>query len=451
MIAVIGGGIAGLTAALELSSHGERVVVYEAAPGLGGQAGTFEVEGARLERFYHHLFTADLDMIDLVRQLGIQDRLLWVQPRMGLFHAGQVRQFGTIGSLLALPYLSLADKLRFGVVTLFLMRLNRYQVFEGVPAWDWMRGAAGPNLFDVVWGPLLEAKFSRYAHDASMVWLWGKLALRGASRRSGKELLGYFNLSFQVLIDALGQRLRRQGVELHTSSPVEEVRPEADGRLVVRLEGRERTFDRVILALHNRDVPRLAPSLPGSYRADLGRITYEAACCLVLSLHHPLSNIYWMNISDPTLPFTAIVEHTNFMPPERYNGRHIVYLSRYMPPDDPLLSLSKEDLLATYQPHLVKVQPRFRPDWVHQSWLFKDSQAQPIITTNYGRLRPPFTTPIPNLYLANTTQIYPEDRGTNYAARLGRQVAALLLGRSAATSYVPMIGTGRKPEAFIVR
>src|SRR5690348_4260048 len=137
-MAVVGGGIGGLTAALELARHGHGVTLYEAAPAWGGQAGTFQVEGAPLERFYHHLFTADLDMIDLVQQLGISDKMLWIQPRMGLYHAGQVHDFGTPASLLAFPHMGLLDKVRFGLVTLFLMRFNRYGVFEGTSAWDWM-------------------------------------------------------------------------------------------------------------------------------------------------------------------------------------------------------------------------------------------------------------------------------------------------------------------------
>jgi len=445
-IAVVGGGIAGLAAAYELSKRQHEVSLYEAAPGLGGQAGTFEVEGARLERFYHHLFMADLDMIDLVHEIGLDGKLLWVQPRMGLFHAGRVHEFGTPESLLRFPHLSLLAKARFALATLFLMKFNRYQLFEGVTAWSWLRRAVGRQAFDVVWGPMLQAKFSDYARQASMVWFWGKIALRGASRSGGKERLGYFNLSFQVLIDRLQACLEQQGVRIHLNKPVQEVKPREDGRLDVDGE----TFDRVAMALHNRDFIRMVPALPSQYVQQLQQIRYEGGSCLLLSLEQPLSSIYWMNISAPDLPFTAIVEHTNFMPPERYGGKHIVYLSRYMPPDDPLFSVSKEELLAIYEPHLRKINPAFEPSWIRESWLFRDSQAQPIITVGYQRLQPAFTTPIPGLYLINTTQIYPEDRGTNYAVRLGRQVAALILGRSASKRYVPMIGTGKRPEPFLV-
>ncbi len=443
-IAVVGGGIAGLTAAYELSKAGHAVTLYDAAPTLGGQAATFEVEGARLERFYHHLFMADLDMIDLVDEIGIQDKLLWIQPRMGLFHAGRVHNFGTAQSLLAFPHLGLTAKVRFALATLFLMKFNRYQLFEGTTAWSWLRKAVGRQAFDVVWGPMLQAKFSDYARQASMVWFWGKIALRGASRSGGKERLGYFNLSFQVLIDALEQKLTEHGVTINVSHPISEVRSCDSGR--VEVDGAP--FDSVVMALHNRDFLRLVPSLPAAYVDQLKQIQYEGGSCLLLSLEHPLSRIYWMNISAPDMPFTAIVEHTNFMPPERYRGKHIVYLSRYMRPDDPLFSLSKEELLALYEPHLKKINPAFDHSWIRESWLFRDSQAQPIITVGYQQLEPAYTTPIPNLYLINTTQIYPEDRGTNYAVRLGRQVAALMLGTSSSERYVPMIGTGKRPEPF---
>src|SRR6266571_513076 len=199
---------------------------------------------------------------------------------------------------------------------------------------------------------MLQAKVSIYARDASRVWFWGKVALRGASRSAGKERLGYFNLSFQVLIDALQAQLERQGVRLRIGCPIQEVRPLDDGRLSVRIEGEEQTFDQAVVAIHNRDFLRIVPSLPADYVQRLQQIKYEGGSCLLLSLEQPLSPIYWMNISAPDLPFTAIVEHTNFMPPERYGGKHIVYLSRYMAPDDPLFGVTKEELLAIYEPHL---------------------------------------------------------------------------------------------------
>jgi protoporphyrinogen oxidase len=449
--AVIGGGVAGLTAAYELSKRGHKVTLYEAAPGLGGQAATFEVvEGAPVERFYHHLFTADLDMKSLIDEIGLEDRMLWISPKMGLFHKDQVHEFGTPKSLLAFPHLSLLAKARFGLATLFLMKFNRHQVFEGTSAWDWLRKVVGREAFDVVWGPMLRAKFSTFAADASMVWFWAKIALRGASRDSGKEKLGYFNLSFQVLIDALRAKLEQQGVEIHTACPVEEVQPLPDGQLCVRVEGQQRPFDTALLALHNRDFLRMVPSLPEDYRTQIGRIRYEAGSCLLLCLERSLSPIYWMNISDPDMPFTAIVQHTNFMPPERYGGKHVVYLSRYMAADDPLMALSKDELLANYLPHLKKINPAFEESWIRESWLFKDSQAQPIITVGYKTLQPAYTTPIKNLYLINTSQIYPEDRGTNYAVRMARQVVALMLGKSSADRYQPMIGTGAKPQASVI-
>ncbi|MDE3077963.1 MAG: FAD-dependent oxidoreductase, partial [Chloroflexota bacterium] len=334
-----------MTAALELSKHGQQVSLFEAAPALGGQAGTFAVEGARLERFYHHLFMSDLDMIDLVEQLELRSRLLWVRPKMGLYHQGQVHEFGTASSLLRLPYLSLWDKFRFGLVTLFLMRFNRYELFERSTAWDWLSRAVGRRAFAVVWGPMLEAKFSRYSRQASMVWFWGKVAVRGASRQSGQERLGYFNLSFQVLIDALEQRLTSQGVEIRTSCPVRELRPQPDGQLQLQLDGQARSYDKVVMALHNRDFLRMTPSLPDEYVRQLRRIEYEGASCLLLSLERSLSPIYWMNISAPDMPFTAVIEHTNFMPPERYNGKHVVYLSRYLAADDPMFGFSQDEFL----------------------------------------------------------------------------------------------------------
>ncbi len=444
-IGVIGGGFAGLTAAYELLKRGHAVDVYEAAPFWGGQAATLEIEGTRIERFYHHFFTSDVEMQDLMAELGISHRLQWRTSRMGFYQDGRIWDFVTPRDLMRFGPLKPWNRIRIGLVTLYLQRVRDWKKFEAVTAKEWLIRATGKEAFQKVWGAQLRAKFGNMADEIGMVWFWGKIYLRFRSRQGlTKEVLGYPEGSFQIIIDALADALRRLGCGLHSSSPVQRVvvRPGPDGPEVAGLQvGNEvRPYDAVIATVPNFLFPRLVPELPESYRSLLSRVPYQAALVMLVKMTHPLSHIYWMNIGDLTMPFVGIIEHTNFVPPELYGGKHILYISNYLAKDSPLLAMEAAELLDRFLPHLQRINPRLQPEWIEEYWVFREASAQPVITTNYSSIMPPMETPVSGLYLANTTQIYPEDRGTNYAVRLGRQVAQRLLERAAQRGTVTVLG-----------
>jgi protoporphyrinogen oxidase len=429
-VGIIGGGIAGLTAAYRLQQRGHEVAVYEALPFLGGQAGTFEVGGGRLEVFYHHLFSGDTHVISLIDEMGLGDRLSWRDSKVGFYYGGRVYNFVTPGDLLRFRPVSLPNRLRLGLVGLYLRRQKDWRRYEGITARDWIRRWAGKRNYEVVWGPLLRGKFGSRAGDVGMVWFWGKIFLRFASRGGGvaqKEKLGYLMGSFGLLTDELARRLKESGARLETGRPVERILVE-DGRAVgIQLAGGETALhDAVIATVPNRPFQEMAPFLPDSYAALLKKVQYQWATCLVLALKESLSPIYWMNISDPEIPFVGAIEHTNYIEPSHYGGLRVLYLSNYVEESSPIASMSIDDLCAHYLPHLTKINPAFSPDWVVDRWLFKDPAGQPVITTNYGASIPDHRTPVPGLYLANTTQIYPEDRGLNYSVRLGEIIAELV-------------------------
>lgn len=436
-VGIIGGGIAGLTAAYRLQQLGHQVAVYEARPFLGGQAGTFEVGGERLEVFYHHLFRSDTHVISLIDEMGLGERLSWRDSKVGFYYGGRVYDFVTPMDLLRFRPVSLVDRVRLGLVGLYLRRQKDWRRFEGVTAREWIRRWAGKRNYEVVWGPLLRGKFGSRADDVGMVWFWGKIFLRFASRGGGvaqKEKLGYLMGSFGLLTDELSRRLREGGARLETGRPVEQIVVQ-DGRASgVRLAGGETALhDAVIATVPNGPLLQMAPYLPDSYAALLQKVQYQWATCLVLALKESLSRIYWMNISDPEIPFVGAIEHTNYIEPSHYGGKHILYLSNYVEESSPVTGMSIEEISAHYLPHLTKINPAFSPDWVTERWLFKDPAGQPVITTNYGGSIPDHRTPVPGLYLANTTQIYPEDRGLNYSVRLGETIARLVSDDQRAT------------------
>jgi protoporphyrinogen oxidase len=430
-IGIIGGGIAGLSAAYELGKKGHKVAVFEKEAELGGQAATFEVAGERLERFYHHIFSSDIDIRQLIDELGLGERVVWMDSKVGFLHQGRIYDFVTSWDLLRFRPVGWMDRVRLGLVALYLRRNKNWSQLEGRTAQEWMTKYAGRRNYNIVWGPLLKNKFGASADEVGMVWLWGKIHLRFASRDKGRERLGYLRGSFGLIIDALEKEILANGGEIHISAPVNKIMVEDEkGEKAVGLQiGKEvHPFDGVIATVPSPTFLGMLPQLPTDYARKLEGVRYQAAVCLVLTLNRPLSHIYWLNISDPTIPFVAVVEHTNFVDPSNYGGKRIVYISNYVSKDSPLYQLNADELLTEYLPHLRKVNPRFDPSWIEEYFLFREEAGQPVITRGYSSQIPEHRTPIPHLYLANTTQIYPEDRGMNYSVRLGLKISGVVAG-----------------------
>lgn len=428
-IGIVGGGIAGLTAAYRLAQAGFDVTLWERASKFGGQAGVLDVEGGKLEYFYHHLFQSDAEITGLMHELGFGDRLAWLPSNVGYFADGAIFPLNGAKDLLLLPILPFHDRLRVGLVTAYLQRVKNWKPYENVTAKSWLTRALGERAYSRTFGAQLDAKFGRYADQIAMVWFWGKIWLRTTSRRSPLEgeKLGYPIGSFQIIIDALVDGARSAGATLISGTGPTALTKNDDGEWTVEFDGApSQQFQAIIGSVPSPIFARLAPQLPEDYRRKLLSLEYEAAVVVLLEMDRRLSDIYWMNIADPSMPFTAIIEHTNFVAPGNYDGKHYVYLSKYLEPDDPYFTMSEEDVIASYLPHLRKVNKAFDRDWISRYWVFRERAAQPIITLNYSERLPEHRTPLPGLYLANTSQIYPEDRGTNYSVRLGNQIAKLV-------------------------
>ncbi len=428
-IAVVGAGLAGLTAALRLSQAGQRVTVFERYARPGGLARVLEVGGEPLEAFYHHLFTSDGVYVALAEELGVADLIDWLPSRMGIWTAGRLWDFGTPQSLLRFRPLSLVDKIRFALSTLLLQRSRDPSRFENVTASEWIQRHQGRRVWHTIWGPLFEQKFAEDADKVAMVWLWGKLNLRGKSRSASGigERLGYMRGSFARLVEALEARLEDGGTELHLSEAVQRV--DHDGkRFTLRTRGGTWTADRVVVATPVPDYLEIAGHLLDTgERTSLAALRATGAICTILELEHSLTPYYWLNIADPEMPFGGLIEHTNYIPRQRYGGRHVLYISNYLFPDHPLYRASKSEILASYLPALVRVNPSFEPDWILKSHHFRAEYAQPVVPIGYRAQIPSFRSTVVGLYLCTMAQIFPEDRGQNYAVAYGDKVARVVL------------------------
>jgi protoporphyrinogen oxidase len=425
-VVVIGAGFCGLAAGYELAKRGVRVTIFERDAEIGGLAGSFAVNGGRLEKFYHHWFTSDRHILQLVEELGTRNRIVHRFTSTGMYYANEFFRLSSPLDLLRFEPLPLIDRLRLGWLALRVRRVADWRQLESLTAAEWLRRMGGAEVYRVVWEPLLRGKFGEYAEEVGAVWFWNKLALRGSSRgRRGAEQLAYYRGGFATLADQLAAAIRELGGTIHTSTPVHALAVSRQRAVGVAMSGQVVEADAVIATPALPVIADLvAPHAPKEYVTTLRRIRYLANVCLVLQLDRSLSDTYWLNVNDPAFPFVGVIEHTNFEPPASYGGRHIVYLSKYLPESAELFNMADAALLEYTLPHLQRMFPEFRREWIKTYHVWRARYSQPVVERHYSRLVPAHDTPLANLYIATMAQIYPEDRGTNYAIREGRKVGA---------------------------
>jgi protoporphyrinogen oxidase len=425
-VAVIGGGFTGLAAALDLATAGAKPVVLEAAPEVAGLAASFQVGGERLDAFYHHWFRSDHDIIELIEELGLAANLVWHASSTGLRYRGRTYRLSSPMDVLRFSPLGLRDRFRLGLLVLQVRRIKDWRVLEGLTARDWLIGLCGRRVFEIVWEPLLVGKFGSYADIVSAVWFWKKLALRGGSRTSGgRESLGYYRGSFQALAEAIAGEIRARGGEILTNAAVRSVEVRDRRACGVVTDAGTIAADAILATPALPVVARLIePYVSTEYVKKLRAIEYLANVCLVLELDSQLSPVYWLNVNDAGFPFVGVIEHTNFESPETYGGRHVVYLSKYLPDTDPVFALSTAELLEYSLPHLRRMFPTFRDESILGAHSSRARYAQPVVQPHYSSLIPAGASELDGFFLATMAQIYPEDRGTNYAVREGRRAAA---------------------------
>lgn len=427
-VVVIGAGFCGLTAAYELAKRGVRVTVLEKDAEIGGLAGSFSVNGTRLEKFYHHWFTSDQHIISLIDELGAADQIVLRPTRTGLFYANSIFRLSSPLDVLRFQPLPLIDRMRLGLLALRVRRIRDWRLLENVKATEWLRQMAGNRVYEVVWEPLLRGKFGDYLEHVSAVWFWNKVKLRGGSRnKGGGEQLAYYQGGFAALADRLAKDIRAQGGSIRTEAHVTRLMA-AEEQCVGVVVGSECIAADAVIATSALPIVAdlVAPYVTADYVSRLRRIKYLGNICLVLELDRSLSTTYWLNVNDPGFPFVGVIEHTNFEPSETYGGRHIVYLSKYLPDTDPHFLMSDEEILDYTLPYLKKMFPEFSREWVQGFHLWRARYSQPVVECNYGEMMPSCSTPLRRLYLSSMAQIYPEDRGTNYAVREGRRVAGMV-------------------------
>jgi protoporphyrinogen oxidase len=450
-VAIVGAGAGGLAAAHDLARAGRDVTVFEADDQVGGLAAGFRSPrwDWSVERYYHHWFASDRDILGLIRELGWSDRVLFPWPRTAVYHDGRFHTLdGPLSDLfpslsfldripgagflsrtlhvLRFPGLSPVEGLRAGLVGLSLVLRGNWGPLEGVTAHEWLSRKMGRRCYEVLWEPLLVSKFGAHYRDVNMAWFWARVKAR-------TPRLGTFVGGFQAFLEALAAQVEKEGAAIQLRTKVDRIEPDPRGGLAVTVQGAVERFDQALVTTSPALLARLTPRLPQDYLARLLGLKSMGAVVMVISLRERLSEqgVYWHNLPKPAgFPFLALVEHTNFLPPEHFGGDHIIYCGDYLDPDHEYFSLTQDQLLDRFLPALARFNPRFTRDWVRQSWLFRTPYAQPVPPLHHSSAIPDLKTPVPGLWLASMSQVYPWDRGTNFAVQIARQAARRMLTES---------------------
>lgn len=426
--AVIGAGIGGMSAAYDLAKAGRKVTIFEAADHVGGLAAGFKEPhwDWSVERYYHHWFASDQHMLGLIDELGWSDKVLFPKPKTVIFYKGKYYPFDSITAALLYPGLGWGiNKMRFGFVGLFLRLTNNWQPMEKSTTDAWMRKWAGDKVYESMWEPMMIGKFGeKYAKVVNMAWLWARLHAR-------TTCLGTFEGGFQAFANLFAERLKAMGVVIKLNAEVESVQTEKQGNIRVRIKGKPaEIFEQVLATVSPGLLARLTPDLPEDYLQGLLNLKSMGAVVMTLALDHQLSSegYYWYNIPKTAgYPFLSLVEHTNYLSPRYFGGDHIIYIGDYLDVDHEHFRLSKEDLLEKFLPHLSKINSDFNADWVKKSWLNRTTYAQPIPLADHSHNIPAIQTPLKGLFFASMSQVYPWDRGTNFAVEIGRRAAQQML------------------------
>jgi len=432
-VAIIGGGVIGLSLAYYLTKNGDSVTIIEKSNEVGGLASGFKIEGQSLEKFYHHLFRSDKDIQELFNELGIGTKLKWIRSEMGFFDGGNLYDFSTSFDLVKFPPVPFLDRIRAGLVSLYLQKSRNYKKFENITAIDWCNKYFGKRFTNIVWKQLLQAKFGeKYYDKVSMTWLWARIRDRSSSRKNviSGEYLGYPEGSFSVFIDALQKYLVSHGVTIYTESSLVKALYKKNRKMPHFISWTDQSGKllkdsfNVVVVTTSPNIFKKFFNIGKKYLQKLDQIKYLGAFCMVLKLKKSFSKYYWLNITDKDFPFLAVVEHTNFVSKDLFNGFTVLYICKYLDLSDPLFNKSEIEIFSLIIQNLQKINKNFDKSWIVDRYYFKTEFAQHVVSLGHKPIS--YETGIDGLYYANFSQIYPHDRGMNYAVAQAKELFKII-------------------------
>ncbi|MFU8797105.1 MAG: NAD(P)/FAD-dependent oxidoreductase, partial [Gammaproteobacteria bacterium] len=407
-IAVLGAGPMGLAVAYQLVKDGYHPIVFEADDRVGGMTASFDFEGLSIERYYHFHCISDSAFLNTLEELGIAEKMHWVETKMGYYYQGKIQSWGNPIALLKFSGLSLIAKIRYGLHAFLCTKRTNWKPLDKIEATGWIRRWIGEEAYDVLWRKLFEYKFYHHTTNLSAAWIWSRIRRIGRSRYDlFREKLGYLDGGSDTLLHALKQYIETHGGEIRLSTPVAKVVIEAGIVKGIESNGNFEPFTTVISTIPLPYIPRLMPDLPENILSQYRAVKNIAVVCVIVKLKKPLTNNFWLNVNDPNMDIPGIVEYTNLRPLDHT----VVYVPFYMPGEHPKFQESDQVFLDKVKCYLQTINPNLTDDDFSAIRASRYRYAQPICEPGHLDSLPPIKLPVQGLWAADTSYYYPEDRG----------------------------------------
>jgi protoporphyrinogen oxidase len=445
---IVGGGLLGMTLAHRLARLGKEVTLFEAANHLGGLASAWRLGDVIWDRHYHVILLSDRYLRSLLSELGLADEVEWVETRTGFFTDGRLFSMSNTWEFLRFPPLRLWDKFRLGATIFYASRIKDWRRLEKVPVADWLGRWSGRRTLERIWLPLLRAKLGENYRKASAAFIWAIIARMYVARRTGlkKEMFGYVRGGYARILDRFAQVLGGDNVRLCLEHRARSVRSTDGGEVEIEFEnGRRESFDRVVLTQPAPLAARVCQELSETERSKLNEVQYQGIVCASLLLRKPLAGFYVTNITESWVPFTAVIEMSALVDPSNFGGKALVYLPKYVAPDDPFFELSNEEVKERFLAALAKMYPHFDASDVLDFRVSRVRHVLAISTLNYSENLPPMATSLPGVFIVNSAHIVNGTLNANETIQLAeRAVEQVLTGQDKGDDSVA-VNLGAEP------
>ena len=434
-MAVIGGGISGLTCALRLAQSGKKVTLYEGSSQLGGLGTFFQHEGRTFEKFYHCMLPSDGPLLALLEDLDLRDETYWKPTTFGYWHDSNILPLNKPIDLLKFSPLSFIDRLRVGFTGVY-GRMVSDKGLDDISAVDWLTKLSGKRAFNTFWKPMLQAKFGDRFDQVPALWFWSRFN-REKGDAKGEEK-GYIRGGYKRIVDTIESKLRALGVDVRMNEPVASVDLDATNHPIIVSEDGMRRFDRVVVTspwpiFYKSAGTRLRSAMPKMEQ----EIDYQGVINCLLFLRRPLTPHYWVATPQEQFPFDGAIETSTLTEEgDRGEGRHVVYLTKYLHRTDARMSESDDAIATRWWASLKQVFPDLRDEDLETRFVFKAPFVEPIFTRGYLKLRPPESLVPGRIYLSTTAQLYPTVTAWNGALGQANQTVEIMRAEEETVSPV---------------
>jgi protoporphyrinogen oxidase len=446
-IAIIGSGFLGMTLALRLADRGHRVTVFEAADRIGGLAAAWEIGDITWDKHYHVTLASDSHTRRLLEEIGLGDELRWVETKTGFYTDGKLYSMSDTAEFLKFPPLGLISKLRLGATIFYASRVEDWKALEKVSVEEWLTKLSGRKTFQKIWLPLLRAKLGEAYKETSAAFIWATIQRMYAARRSGmkKEQFGYVRGGYARVLDVMSRELLRRGVEIRLNSPIERVEKIGAGSVIVRPKAARRhrdvkpirittgrlsniaaisgtavlpkanvaafpaasdaeTFDSAIITCPSTAAAKMLPQLTELERRAMRSVRYQGIVCASVLMKCPLSRFYVTNITDEA-PFTGVIEMSALVDKREFEGNSLIYLPKYVAPDDEIFEMSDTEIRRIFLNGLAKMYPHFSEKDVLAFRVSRVREVFPLPVLSYSEGLAPMRTSIDGVYVVNSSHI----------------------------------------------